>query len=55
MTVCPKDIITQSPRFNRKGYKVVEVADNCKCSACASCALICPDCAISVIRAKKGA
>ena len=60
MTVCPKEIITISPRFNKSGYKVVEVAEDrvAECTSCAACALICPDYAISVWRnpakAKKG-
>lgn len=60
MTVCPKEIITMSPRFNASGYKVVEVCDEVmeECTSCAACALICPDYAISVWRnpdkAKKG-
>ncbi|MFV0423032.1 4Fe-4S binding protein [Oleidesulfovibrio sp.] len=56
-TVCPKEIIRQSSRFNRKGYKVAEVTeeDMEKCTGCASCALICPDCAIRVYRPEKPA
>lgn len=52
ITVCPKEIITVSPRFNKSGYKVVEVQDEKVdlCTGCAACALICPDYAISVWR-----
>ncbi|WP_459938314.1 4Fe-4S dicluster domain-containing protein [Desulfonatronum parangueonense] len=52
ITVCPKEIITVSPRFNKSGYKVVEVTDDSmeSCTSCAACALICPDYAISVWR-----
>ena len=55
--VCPKAIIEQSPRFNRQGYKVVEVteANMPKCIGCASCAIVCPDCVITVYRDKKPA
>ena len=52
MTVCPKEIITMSSRFNTSGYKVVEVRDEVveECTSCAACALICPDYAVSVWR-----
>ena len=56
-TVCPKEIIRQSPVLNRQGYKIAEVSDMDKCTGCASCATICPDLAIRVFtsREKKGA
>ena len=39
----------------QQGYKVAEVRpeDRDKCTGCASCALICPDLAITVWRSKK--
>ncbi|CCO23022.1 4Fe-4S dicluster domain-containing protein [Maridesulfovibrio hydrothermalis] len=54
-TVCPKEIIKQSDRFNQHGYKVAEVKpeDMDECTGCTSCALICPDIAIRVYRTKK--
>lgn len=54
-TVCPVEIIAQSDRFNKFGYKVVEVRaeDKEKCTGCTSCALICPDLAIKVYRTPK--
>ncbi len=54
-TVCPKSIITKAERFNRQGYQVVEITeDNApKCTACASCGLICPDVAIRVFKKQK--
>lgn len=56
-TVCPKEIIVQSERFNKSGYKVAEVteADMEKCTGCASCAIICPDVAVRVYRPEKPA
>lgn len=50
MMVCPKQIIAVSARFNKSGYKVVEVtAENQDaCTSCNACVLICPDCAIKV-------
>ncbi|XPV76340.1 MAG: 4Fe-4S binding protein [Desulfovibrio sp.] len=58
-TVCPVEIIVQSDRINKKGYKPAELPAESqeKCIGCASCALICPDVAIKVYRtpkAKKG-
>ena len=51
---CPKHIIRQSTRFNRMGYRVVETGENAEeCTACASCAIMCPDVAIRVFRTKK--
>lgn len=54
-TVCPKEIIRQSDRFNQHGHKVAEVKaeDMEQCTGCTSCALICPDIAIRVYRTKK--
>lgn len=52
---CPKKLITQSSKFNKQGYKIAEVIDNSKCTACTSCAVTCPDAAIVVFRTKKGA
>jgi len=45
----------QAERFNAQGYKVAEVpaADMDKCTGCASCALICPDFAVRVLKTKK--
>lgn len=53
--VCPKQIIAQSERFNRFGYKVAEVKkeDMDKCTGCASCGMVCPDYAIEVWRSAK--
>lgn len=49
---CPKQLIRQSRRINRQGYKVAEVPDEAMpaCVGCASCALTCPDAAIKVWR-----
>jgi len=52
--VCPKNIIRQSARLNRKGYRVVEAGKNAgECTACAACAIMCPDVAIRVFKTKK--
>jgi 2-oxoglutarate ferredoxin oxidoreductase subunit delta len=54
-TVCPQEIIVQADRFNKSGYKVVEVpeAKMEECIGCAACAQICPDMCITVYRTVK--
>ncbi len=52
-TVCPKQIIIKSGRFNGQGYEVVEIVDQERCTACASCGLICPDVALRVFASPK--
>ncbi|QJT10019.1 4Fe-4S dicluster domain-containing protein [Oceanidesulfovibrio marinus] len=52
-TVCPKDVLAQSDRFNQQGYKVVEVVDEESCTGCTACAMICPDYAIRVYKPVK--
>ncbi len=54
--VCPKHLLHLSDRINHQGYKVAEFIDeNTACTACASCALMCPDVAISVFKSSRGA
>lgn len=52
VNACPRKIIAQSSRFNRLGYKVVEVTEENmgKCIGCAACAMVCPDYVIRVYR-----
>ncbi|GAB6176955.1 4Fe-4S binding protein [Desulfobaculum senezii] len=54
-TVCPKEIIQQSDRFNAQGYKVVEVPQGKmeECIGCMSCAKICPDFCFTVYKTPK--
>ncbi len=47
-TVCPKNLIAKTQRFNGQGYQVVAVSDSSHCTGCAACGLICPDVAIRV-------
>ncbi len=56
-TACPKGLIVQSERFNKMGYKVAEVPEGrmAECTACASCAKLCPDCCITVYKSEKPA
>lgn len=55
VNACPQKIIVQSPRFNRLGYKVVEVPEEnmSKCVGCAACGMVCPDYVIKVYRSAK--
>ena len=48
---CPKDVLALSKtKLNAKGYHPAEVVVPEACIACASCALTCPDVAITVER-----
>ncbi|MBN2793827.1 MAG: 4Fe-4S binding protein [Clostridia bacterium] len=50
-TACPKNIIVMATdRINVKGYHPATVLEMEKCIGCANCALICPDCVITVER-----
>ena len=51
--VCPKGILELSKdRINHKGHHPVELTDEEACISCASCALMCPDCVITVMNDK---
>jgi 2-oxoglutarate ferredoxin oxidoreductase subunit delta len=51
---CPLNIVRQSARLNRQGYRVAEAGENAdKCTGCAGCAVMCPDMAIRVFKTKK--
>ncbi|ATW28145.1 4Fe-4S binding protein [Candidatus Formimonas warabiya] len=39
---CPKNALSESDEFNKKGYQPV-VVDEEKCVQCGSCYIICPD------------
>lgn len=48
---CPKKILELAKeKLNEKGYHPAEIMDQSKCIACAFCATMCPDCAITVER-----
>jgi len=47
---CPKKIIVTSSRINNKGYSPSEIADMDECIGCKSCAVVCPDRAISIYK-----
>lgn len=46
---CPKNImVLDKSRINSKGYHISGCTDLSACIACAMCAKMCPDCAITV-------
>lgn len=48
---CPKHIIALTKStLNTKGYHPAGVEEPEKCTGCAACATMCPDCAITVER-----
>ena len=48
---CPKGLLALSQsRLNQKGHTPVELVKPDECVGCASCALMCPDCVITVER-----
>ncbi len=48
---CPKKILQiAKDRINAKGYHPAECIDQDKCISCASCARMCPDVVITVVR-----
>ncbi len=51
VAACPKHIIALSPeRMNEKGYHPAELLNPDECTGCGSCAMMCPDVAITVER-----
>ena len=50
-TACPKHIISLAKdKLNLKGYHPACVTNPDECIGCAACAIMCPDCAITVER-----
>lgn len=48
---CPKKILRLSPdKINKKGHNPAVLIDEAACIGCASCAIMCPDCVITVER-----
>jgi 2-oxoglutarate ferredoxin oxidoreductase subunit delta len=48
---CPRQgVLGKSPRLNKKGYYPAQVEDSERCTACGTCALCCPEAAITVER-----
>jgi 2-oxoglutarate ferredoxin oxidoreductase subunit delta len=49
---CPKKVLEQSNRLNKRGSYPPKVADKNKCALCGFCTAICPDFAIFATEAK---
>lgn len=48
---CPKDVLALSEtELNAKGFHPCTVKNESACIGCASCYVMCPDCAITVER-----
>ena len=45
---CPKQLIEMDTQVNAKGYCPAKMTRSDACVGCASCALVCPDCAIEI-------
>ena len=50
---CPKGCLEMSSALNERGVSYPVMREGARCTGCASCALICPDCRITVYREKK--
>lgn len=49
INACPKGLLSLSAiKLNKKGFTPVELTKPDECTACASCATMCPDCVITV-------
>ena len=50
VSFCPKGAVVPEEKLNRKGIKPAGFKKGAACLACAMCAVICPDCCITVYR-----
>jgi len=48
MEVCPKNVLKESNRLNKKGYILPETQNHEECIYCKKCELICPEMAITI-------
>lgn len=48
ISVCKKNVIKISKKFNEMSYLFAEVVNEENCSGCANCAIICPDVCIKI-------
>lgn len=47
INACPKKVLKIGEKTGKTGEKVVSFTDNGECIGCKSCALVCPDLAIT--------
>ena len=52
VVACPTSVIELNENVNGKGYNPAYPANHGACTACMSCALVCPDMCITVYRFK---
>ena len=46
---CPKNLLVlAADKINKKGHHPAELTDEAACVGCAACAMMCPDCVITV-------
>ena len=51
IAACPKGLLALAKdKINAKGHHPAQITEPEKCVGCASCALMCPDCIITVER-----
>jgi len=46
---CPKHILHESTKTNKKGNHIIEINDRDNCTGCELCSMVCPEFAIFVI------
>ncbi len=54
VSFCPKNILALDSAVNAKGYHPACVVSQSDCIGCASCAMMCPDCCISIYELEEG-
>ena len=54
VSFCPKKILALDSAVNAKGYHPACITDQTECIGCTSCALMCPDCCISIYELEEG-
>ncbi|MCQ2406326.1 MAG: 4Fe-4S binding protein [Oscillospiraceae bacterium] len=54
VNACPKNVLTLDANVNEKGYHPACAANPGDCVGCTSCALMCPDCCISIYELEEG-
>lgn len=54
VSACPKKIVALSvTKLNARGFHPAEILDETACISCGFCALMCPDCVITVHKEEK--